>query len=209
MIWAMKSTTFCQPNMSKNVKSGIVVLKIRLNNILSLRKSREFCEKTFSFSKLLNVARQVTSIPTESGTETRKKVDETTTDEPNSKEQIVVAKQKKSKRRSTHPKLKARSPPKSKPTKKKSSKEHSDTLLIQLLVGKFYADVLGESHQNVKPTKKGAVIKALRKTRASDLLVQLIQSLTTTNFSANLHNILGANTPSMFWSPSVCLVERP
>jgi hypothetical protein len=97
---------------------------------------------------------------------------------------------------------------KGKPSRK-SLKKRPDALLIKPSEGKSYADVLSEIRQKVKPEEKGAVIKALRKTRAGDLLIELGQSSgSNSDLSTDLQSALGTNASVRTLEPRATLEVR-
>ncbi|KAI4459379.1 cleavage stimulation factor subunit 2 [Holotrichia oblita] len=80
--------------------------------------------------------------------------------------------------------------------KNRNTKPRLDALLVKPAQGKSYAEVLRELRSNAKPEETGTEIKAVRKTRAGDMLLELGPSTKdTAGFSSALKKILVGNIP--------------
>ncbi|KAG8306633.1 hypothetical protein J6590_042418 [Homalodisca vitripennis] len=159
----------------------IFILETSLQHVLKLRKTWQSCE--------------VVSCLTQTSLSLQKRPLTPASNRPASShaESEVVRRKPRKKPPHQQPEDQAGKREKKKPTKK-TLRKHPGGLLISPSEGKSYADVLGEICRKAKSDERGAILKGLRKTRAGDLLVELMEATgSKSNFSADLQSILGVN----------------
>lgn len=223
----MKAAAARQSNMSTVVKNGLVTLEASVGVIESMQKLwsisakrlRESASKAtqapsppmapLSYATVTEsgAKRQATSPPLDNREEKRQRESGDTGDDF----QPALSKSQRRKERAKARKERAPSV-QTKPKTPRGPRQRPDAILVKPLSGKTYADVLGEIRRNAKPEEKGTIIKALRKTKTGDLLVELGQSdpgaQSHGEFQKDLQSVLGNSATVRVLEPKATLEVR-
>lgn len=207
VIKTMKTAIGRQKNVSMDVKNGLKELEEAVDTISDCRskwkKAEMEAEARPDSTKLSGTNHQAAGGTTKSteATKTHSSENEWTKDRAGKRKQVREEKKAATKDVHTRQQQKiaggekkdeAINKKKKTKTKNRQTKPRLDALLVKPAQGKSYAEVLRELRAKAKPEESGTEIKAVRKTRKGDMLLELgPNTKDKASFSSALKKILG------------------
>ena len=225
LIKIMTAAVSRQTNVSKDVKNALPQLEAIIDHLEEAnRDGKEARRKLSSFEAStggMGSKRQASASPLapyDGAKLAKKKKEGTAAEKPASEEWTVVQKKTKKSKKSSQQQgqeKKGKGTGKAPPTpiisrKPAHRRPRSEAIALKPAEGKTYADILGGIRSKVDPTKSDMGVKAIRKTRSGEVLIELIKPTIESkrSFTDALKNAIGEATSVRVLTPRVTLEIR-